>query len=272
VQNNIEAEMPIMIADTVLYYHEIGDNLVPNYSFENYNLCPQDFNHRATKKFIPDWKMASKGTPDYFNKCAEDIVDVPKNFAGTAYPKTGNAYAGIILRQNFTKDNRITGEKPLEYREYIQACLTEPLIEGVDYCVKFNVCLASNSRFAVDAIGAYLSDEMVYFREKGVIDFIPQIENLRGKIIDNQDFWVEIEGVFTAKGGEEYITIGNFRHNNETYYMMFNHNSEFNFAYYYIDDVSVFQVVQEQQIVYSPIEKNSNIDSSKQLSENNPVY
>lgn len=264
-----QIELPELIADTQIVYHEIGANLVPNHSFEDYRTCPKDFNKKASKSFIPDWKMASKGTPDYFNKCSRGNVSVPDNFAGKAYPKTGEGYVGLISRQNFTKDNRITGEKPLEYREYIQAKLNNPLEKGEDYKICFYIQMSNKSRFATDGMGALLSNEEVYLKDKGVISFYPQIENQIGNILDNQDFWVKIEGVFTAEGGEEYITIGNFRHNNETFYRMIN-NTEFNFAYYYIDDISVIKVRTEKLIVYKPINSSikTNINSYSILTEN----
>jgi len=264
-----QIELPELIADTQIVYHEIGANLVPNHSFEEYRTCPKDFNKKASKRFIPEWKMASKGTPDYFNKCSRGNVSVPNNFAGTAYPKTGKGYVGLISRQNFTKDNRITGEKPLEYREYIQAKLNNPLEKGEYYKICFYVQMANKSRFATDGMGALLSNEEVYLKEKGVIDFYPQIENQRGNILDNQDYWVKIEGVFTAVGGEEYITIGNFRHNNETFYRMIN-TTDFNFAYYYIDDIRVIKVRTEKLIVLKPANssKTTNMHSRSILTEN----
>jgi hypothetical protein len=129
--------------------------------------------------------------------------------------------------------------------------------------------MANKSRFATDGMGALLSNEEVYLKEKGVIDFYPQIENQRGNILDNQDYWVKIEGVFTAVGGEEYITIGNFRHNNETFYRMIN-TTDFNFAYYYIDDIRVIKVRTEKLIVLKPAKssKTTNMHSRSILTEN----
>jgi hypothetical protein len=264
-----QIDLPKFIADTQIVYHEIGDNLVPNHSFEEFRTCPKDFNKKSSKNFIPDWKMASKGTPDYFNKCSKGNVSVPNNFAGTAHPKTGEGYIGLISRQNFTKDNRVTGEKPMEYREYIQARLNIPLEKGEDYKICFYIQMANKSRFATDGMGALLSKEAVYLKDKGVMNYFPQIENLRGNILDNQDYWVKIEAVITAEGGEEYITIGNFRHNNETFYRMIN-NTEFNYAYYFIEDVSVIKVRTEKLIVYLPINNslNSYNENHLILSEN----
>ena len=271
IDTNFNDSELLIIADTQMVYNDIGENLVPNASFEEFNLCPKDFNHRSSKKLIPKWRMASKGTPDYFNKCAESIVDIPENFAGTAYPHSGNAYVGIIMRQNFTRDNRITGEKPSEYREYIQAMLNTPLEKDKEYRVKFYVRLSSRSRFSGDAMGAYLSMDKFFQRNKEVIEYIPQVDCMHGKTLNNKDTWVAIEGIFTAKGGEKYITIGNFRHNFNTMYRMSDHESSFNYAYYYIDDISVVEVEAEHLIVYRYIDNNFILSAEKQLSDNSKI-
>ncbi|CAN5484532.1 hypothetical protein BH11BAC2_BH11BAC2_17200 [soil metagenome] len=55
--------------------------------------------------------------------------------------------------------------------------------------------------------------------------------------------WMKVSGTFVANGGEKYITVGCFRDDsliNDSVIAQFGNN--FNFSYYYIDDVSVIPV------------------------------
>ena len=227
-------------------YKETGENLVNNPGFEEYRNCPKGIVGKPVKNLIPHWNVPSKGTPDYFNACSKQDAGVPSNFAGYSYARSGVAYAGIILRQNFTRDNRITGEKPVVYREYIQTELKHELEKGRKYRIVFYVVNSTESRYAVDAIGACITAERISNNSSGVLNYVPAIENQTGKILSNRDYWVTIEGVYEAKGGEKYLTIGNFKNNFLTRYMLFNADSKFNYAYYYIDDVSVREIIEHE--------------------------
>ncbi|HNQ67303.1 MAG TPA: hypothetical protein PKN32_02910 [Bacteroidales bacterium] len=227
---------------SILLIVEKGENLVNNPSFEEFTICPKGIVGKPEKKLIPHWDVPSKGTPDYFNSCCDGEAGVPQNFAGKMFARTGKGYCGIILRQNFTRDNKITGEKPLIYREYIQTELKSELVQGKKYRIRFYVCNSSNSRFAVDAIGACVTTEKVKLNTKEVMELIPIVENPSGQFLTNQSSWVVIEGIYQAQGGEKFLTIGNFYNNYSTNYIMQNGNSKFNYAYYYIDDVSVYEV------------------------------
>lgn len=223
-------------------YVETGTELVVNGDFEDFNICPSGFTERPIKKLIPSWDVPSKGTPDYYNACSKGDAGVPSNFAGRIFAKSGYGYAGLILRESFTKENKITGTKPLDYREYITTELKQPLEKGKTYRIRFWVCNSSKSRYAVDAVGAMLSTEKIRQNDNNVLDYTPTIKNTRGNFLINQTFWVAIEGVYEAKGGEKYLTLGNFNYNYSTLYTLQNVDSKFNYAYYYIDDVSVIEV------------------------------
>lgn len=233
----------------VVVYKDAGENLVNNPSFEDYTRCPKGIVGDYERKLIPMWEVPSKGTPDYFNSCSKGEAGVPNNFGGKAWAHSGKGYCGIILRQNFTKDNRITGEKNSIYREYIQTELKSELVNGKKYRVQFWICNSSKSRFAVDAVGACITSEKVRVNHREVMELVPQIENPTSKFISNRDYWIAVEGIYEAKGGEKFITIGNFYNNFSTNYIMIDGNSDFNYAYYYIDDVSVVEVSASYDLV-----------------------
>jgi hypothetical protein len=242
----------------IISYATTGENLVNNPSFEEYRVCPRSWIVKPIKRLIPFWDVPSEGTPDYFNGCSREEAGVPDNFAGKMFARSDNGYAGLILRQNFTRDNRITGEKPLLYREYIQTELKQELEAEKNYRIKFWICNSSNSRFAVDAIGACITTDKISEDHNAVINRVPAIENPAGEFLANQNYWHAIEGIYNARGGEKFLTIGNFKNNHATRYIM-QSASEFNYAYYYIDDVSVQEVKEIREIVLISNTQKNNI-------------
>ena len=121
-------------------------NLVPNGSFESYVSCPTSFTQIYQ---AAPWDAPTTGTSDYLNACAPvsfPSVNVPQNEQGYQAALTGVGYAGIIPYS-----------AAADYREYVQAPLTSPLVASASYLVKFYVSLADESILAIDRLGAYLS-------------------------------------------------------------------------------------------------------------------
>ena len=216
-------------------------NLVPNPSFEQYTNCPTTPGQisYATEWFQPYAWMGSvaSGSTDYFNACATGIsgVSVPNNYLGTKIANSGSAYSGIIC---FAPDT-------LNYREYIEVKLFSPMVKNQKYCVEFYVSLSDDSKFSIDAIGAYFSNDTLINDHSGsvtmpfLIQNSPQISNPIGNLIANKTDWTKISGTYNANGGEQFITIGNFFDSTSI-----NIQSEIGsslWAYYYIDDVSVIE-------------------------------
>ncbi|MDD4148649.1 MAG: OmpA family protein [Bacteroidales bacterium] len=219
-----------------------SQNLVPNHSFEDAWSCPYSFSTLSVAKPYPLWYNPNKGTPDQFHICSVGDAGLPENFAGNMYPAEGVAYAGIILREVFYDTTKIV--KGVS-REYIQTKLTQALKKEKLYCVKLFYANSSKSLYAVDAMGITLTKEKIGTKDAGLIIQRPQIINKPGHIMDNQDYWQELCGIYRARGNEQYLTIGNFWDNSITNYQL-NTNEEadsnFIYAYYYIDDVRVFEI------------------------------
>jgi outer membrane protein OmpA-like peptidoglycan-associated protein len=208
-------------------------NLVLNYSFEKYEKCPEDYTPQdMSHKLVTNWSYPTIATPDYFNRCSPKNVSVPNNFAGESEPKTGNGYVGAIL--SGTEES---------YREYIQGMVSQPLIQGKKYCVRFSYKLASYSRFAVDQLSLYFSDVEIKNTINVNLPYIPQIKSKPGLFLDNIEEWEELCTVYTAAGNEKYLIIGNFKDYDNTNYVVTDKNivnlRNKAYAYYYIDDVIV---------------------------------
>ena len=228
-----------------VYNKAFSQNLVKNHSFENAWSCPEDYNGYAVKYPFPEWINPNNGTPDLMHVCSVMRAGVPENFAGYMYPYDGGAYAGIILREMF--DDSLKVYKGVS-REYLQTKLTEPLKKNTLYCVKFYYVNAKKSMYSVDALGITLTVDQIKSKNADRILQRPQITNRPGHIMDNMDDWTEFCGYYRARGGENYLTIGNFWDNSTTQYVT-NKNeysdSAFFYAYYLIDNVSVFEIESE---------------------------
>lgn len=209
-------------------------NFIPNWSFENYALCPTTRND-GRRSF--SWDTPTQGTSDYFNTCASPMsqVSIPNNFAGSQLPRTGNAYAGFYASQNFA-------DPFLEYREYMQVTMDSFLVAGGVYSLEFYVSLGDNSNFASNKIGAYISADKISSFTAGYLDYTPQV--IASGFITDKSGWTKISGTYIAKGGEHYITIGVFEPAATNTRIavtggMINNPSFNGVSYYYLDDVSM---------------------------------
>ncbi len=175
-----------------------AQNLVLNHSFESYNYCPIGFNNKELQ-LIKNWEQPTYGTVDYYNVCSEKM-GVPSNIFGAQDALAGSGYVGLIT---FAPSER-------NYREYIQGKLLYPLKAGQQYCVKFYVSLADDATYVNDGMGVLFSREEVKNASRKILEATPQIMNPTGHVLRNDSAWIELSGAFTAEGGEEYITVGNF--------------------------------------------------------------
>lgn len=211
-----------------------SENLVINYSVEEFDKCPTDFTPEdKSHKLVKGWTYPTIATPDYFNKCAPPKkAGVPSNFAGISEAKTGNAYVGAIL--SGTDDG---------YREYIQGTLKTPLVAGKKYCVTFSYKLASFSKFAVDQLSLFFSEVEVKNEIRVNLPYKPQINNKQGLFLDNVEEWDDICTIYEASGKEKYFIIGNFKDYDNTNYVAtdkyIKNLMNKSYAYYYFDDIYI---------------------------------
>lgn len=230
-------------------------NLVPNPSFESFTACP---NGTASANQIENcdfWINPTSYSPDYFNACDTYTPgyysnSVPLNLEGFQAARTGNAYAGVITQY---------GNGP-NAREYIQSALTQSLLPGTSYFVSFYVSVGDSSPYSSNNVGAFFSDTPISSSNNNNLPYSPQISNNPiSNPLTNKSNWTLVSGVFTATGGEKYITIGNFNDDASTNTFTFSgytaQQIASNYSYLYIDDVSVtlsngnFELAQKQTLI-----------------------
>lgn len=220
-----------------------AQNLVPNPSFEAHTVCPKELGKRQL--YIENWIQPTAGSIDYFHRCS-NTCGVPDNVVGYQEALSGDAYIGLTIYHE-------------RYRVYAQAPLKTPLTAGKTYTVEYNLCLAENSKYAIGNIGAYFSADKITGLVETVFECNESVKSPEGdyKLVPGpcrpqiihpaEDFlkdnktWKKISATFTAKGGEKYITIGNFFGNTKTPTTASPSAGKGLYAYYFLDDVAVYE-------------------------------
>jgi hypothetical protein len=216
-----------------------SQNLIQNGSFENYtNIdCTYGGFWNATMPYpypdvLDNWHAYQ--SPDYFNSVCSSAgwYSLPNNVFGNSNAKSGNAYVGIA-------NIPVTGGTS----EYIYQQLSSPLQIGKIYCLSFFISKADRKEYALKNIGAYFSSSLPIPTSNLYLPNIPQVINQNGFVTDTTS-WTEIQGCFTANGGEQYITIGAFDSNGniDTLYTGTNNPIPFDpaYSYYFIDEVTLY--------------------------------
>lgn len=209
----------------------LGQNLCQNGSFETYTVCPDDENqlNRANH-----WFNANYGSSDLMATCAaQSIVAIPKNFAGIQSPYSGSNYAHFLVT-NFISNGTF-------YHEYVANELAIVLEAHKKYEVVYQINLADYSNYGMDRIGVLISDLKPNYTTLERISEVPQLESKKGLVLADTTNWVEIRDTFTARGGERYLTIGQF-YPNDSLTFEYLPNPRFTRASYYIDGVEVHEI------------------------------
>ena len=210
-----------------------AQNLVKNPSFEEYENCPKSLGN--FDEDVIHWSVPTEGSTDYFNGCSI-AMGTPKNFNGTQPADFGKGYAGLYLYA------------PDDYREYLQAELSQTLTKGKKYQVSFYVSLAERSDFAVKEFGVLfsknkmivsgkkeLSKKKIYQHKENDYNFM---EIGYSNFYSDTKDWILVHTQFIAKGTERYLTMGNFKSNARTRMFKTKRNAKQG-AYYYVDLVLV---------------------------------
>jgi Mg-chelatase subunit ChlD len=227
-----------------------AQNLVPNPSFEenpaNLPSYARNYIYRRERPVVKGWYQATPGSIDYYNSDRSSI-----HGAYLHYAHSGQGRVGMVLELN-PQPWIDRGYYEPDYKEYIQARLLQPLKENVRYSVSFYLVLDKRSEYAARSVGAYFSADSLLgnvrndrdsLRQNGTpLHYEAQVATTNDSLLWSTRQWVRVQGYYTAKGGERFITIGSFGKDapqllpkSPLYdYGLFRYC-----AYYYVDDVSV---------------------------------
>ncbi len=218
----------------------VGQNLVPNPSFELHSTCPNSW--ACFNGYVLNWYAVNGGTPDAYDTCGNTFqFGVPQNPYGFQYAEEGQSYAGIGFG---------LGGQVANLREYMQVKLADTLNYNKKYFVSFYVSKADSAPIVNTKIGAYLSaTDTLNTLSNGVINAIPQVVSPPNFYMQDDVNWIEVSDTIIAQGGELYLTIGYFEsdstadtlrlfHSTQSQILGLGNDAEW-IAYYYIDDATV---------------------------------
>ncbi len=194
----------------ILFTLKAQQNLVVNGSFEEHWYCSPSLSQDSTP--CKGWWSPNLGTPDYLHICIKDssiFILFNDSINNICSPHTGIAQVGLCLISIETAA-----------MEHIQSQLKEPLKAGQKYKVSFWVRLDYKySDYIAYNIGLYFSKnkkilgDYLLSKDSYIEGITPelqaQVSNEKGKFITDT-IWTEISEIYTAQGGEKYITIGMF--------------------------------------------------------------
>lgn len=239
----LSSAIPVGVASQTL--PALSTNLVFNPSFEEYRECPRKIDALGHLTIVDAWYQPTAGSADYYNVCGTRECGVPNNKLGIQDAHYGKGFCGIYCSKT-------------DYREYLQTELREPLLAGEMYRVSFYVSLSEYSSGAVATIGALFTNERVSDTIRSVLMdksirqlapgisqtvasyYEPQVVNDHDRVLADTKAWMQISGVFKARGGERFLTIGNFYPASQSNVVDLDSLTYLlPGAYYYIDDVSV---------------------------------
>ena len=213
-------------------------NLVDNGSFE---IIKGKVKGLGCVDASADWKNVTSAKADLFVKENKlPIVLTSGNSYGKEEPKEGDNYAGLVV---YSPKDKIA-------RNYITSPLAQPMLKGKKYCVSMYISLAEGSKFATNNLGINFYKKQPKQEDNKTIIEKTSILHPNSKLVSATYGWEKICGTYIAEGGEEFITIGNFTATDKTKTEKAIKIKDYkgllsDFAYYFVDDISVILVDQK---------------------------
>ncbi len=226
-------------------------NLVLNGGFEaevqSNPSQTRNYCYKREKLLVKSWYQPTCGSVDYYNSDSSSICGTPLHYA-----HSGQGRMGIVLDRDPLPYIRLEKELPY-YKEYIQTKLTKSLEKDKYYKLGFYIVLDKRSPYKASSVGAYFSKDSLVgkpkldkdsLHENGIpLDENPGVETRNDSLLSSTNQWVYIQGYYKAKGGERFMTLGSFGPNaarpvEESPF--YNYGVFYPAAYYYIDDVSLY--------------------------------
>jgi gliding motility-associated-like protein len=231
-------------------------NLISNPSFEDTLGIPKSHSQlTACLSWTPQI-----ATPDFFSSFsptfvtgfAQVVVAIPKNALGFQYPKHGSNFTGIFTKYYFNPFS----SSFQNYYESMTNKLGTPLLKNHVYDFKLFYSLADGCGIASNQLQVKFTTDLFaapplnYITNTYTNSLNFQIEHDTLSFMTDTSGWTSLSDCFVAEGGEQYMSIGNFRSGTQSKAISVNRNVNFNppgdnlsiGAYYYIDDLSLYDL------------------------------
>jgi len=157
----------------------------------------------------------------------------PESSIGFEHPFEGESFARIVLYST-------TGDK-----EYLEIPQTSNLQSGAIYQVECYLSLTESSEYTTNEVGCYFSqDSILGFDSDNNLPLESQLYNTTSTTIDTSG-WTLFRGFYQSNGGESYLTIGNFKSNDQSNVLFTETNpiyGSFSRCAVCVDNVSVVEI------------------------------
>jgi len=229
--------LPSLAFATCILAQDVPDslNMIENGSFEQ---VEGKLKRLGSAEMAKGWKSPTAKKADLFSETiANAPVSAPRSERGDQSALSGQNYAGLMWWSYMNK----------EPRTYLQAKFKKMLKKDRKYCVRYYVTLGDLSKYGADQFGAYMSKMLIKKDDESNLTYEPQVPALRTKVYDDLYSWQGVCGMYQAKGDEQYLVLGNFSANEKTNTVKIKRpkgetRPQTANAYYFIDDVAVFEV------------------------------
>ncbi len=206
----------------------IESSLIPNPSFEEMTCCP---NANEMLQCAVDWIQASAATSDYVHTCEGYLgnTSIPA-VAPLPFPD-GEGGVGFRDGQEFAGN---------DYKEYVGACLTEPMVVGVEYRLDFFVGFQDNvsgsTSFDIAFFGSTNCNNLPFGGGNFNIGCPLNTGNyvqLAEQTVSGSNEWVNVVVEFVADQPYEVLVLGPSCALNPLYYLD---------PYFYVDRLALEEV------------------------------
>ena len=231
----MKASSLILFIFSNIFVFSQATNLVENGSFE---IIKGKVKGLGCVEASDEWKNVTSSKADLFVKENKNpLLLTSGNTYGKEDPKEGDNYAGIVV---YSPKDKIA-------RNYITSPLAQPMLKGKKYCVSMYISLAEGSKFATNQLGINFHKKQLKQEDNKNIIEKTSILHPQSKVVNATYGWEKVCGTYIAEGGEEFITIGNFTATDKTKTEKAIKIKDYkgvlsDFAYYFIDDISVVMV------------------------------
>ncbi len=175
-----------------------AQNLVPNPSFEDHSGCIGGVDWQG----LSDW-ITPGAAPDYLHECNNGInpsFGVPSNIIGYQNAHSGSAHIAFSTYTRNINPNHT----------YATSHLTTPLSAGTEYCVRIWINLLEGSEVLTHQLHGLFTDTMPSTWQEADTAWAAISQVIFTTASVDTASWFALDGTFTATGGEEYFTFGNF--------------------------------------------------------------
>jgi hypothetical protein len=217
-----------------------AQNLVPNGSFEQFTT---NCNFGLGYNSLQDWTdldcAASPGLAHACNSSLGNGSGVPQGGLGFQYSHSGDGFI-LVTTLRMNSQGGFPDGNP---QSYANVDLTQPLVAGQHYCLRFWINMADSSCYRTSAFHAFLwygTPSVCNYQDTAWDTYAAVTFDISG--VDTAG-WTLLEAGFEASGGESNLTLGAFQTLDEidSVFIADHSNSLGSLpAIYFIDDVELW--------------------------------